>query len=130
MKKLTLIFTTVLLFAAAIALPAQNFAKEKNPWHDVKTSTRAAKPADLQTFPATYRSLSLDESLLKNMLQTAPLRHAGAAKSEMPVLSLPRPDGRWQKFYVEEAPVMHPDPAKQYPGNFSYAGYGVEDPTA
>ena len=130
MKKLTLIFTTILLFVAAIILPAQHSVKEKNPWHDVKTNTRAAKPADLETFPAAYRSLSLDESLLKNMLQTAPLRHAGAAKSEMPVLSLPLPDGGWQKFYVVEAPVMHPDLAKKYPGNFSYAGYGVEDPTA
>lgn len=46
------------------------------------------------------------------------------------VISFPTANGRIEAFRVVEASAMHPDLAAKYPGIMSYAGQGVDDPTA
>ena len=56
------------------------------------------------------------------------LRAALAAPAA--VLLLPLPDGRNARFSLRAAPVMAPALAARYPGIRTYAGVGLDDPTA
>ncbi|MFQ5447311.1 MAG: reprolysin-like metallopeptidase [Saprospiraceae bacterium] len=94
-----------------------------NPWTFVNERVVHGKQAGL---PNHYNTLQLDIFTLKKILATVP-----ATPEDSPVvLSLPMPGGSFQQFNIVDAPVMHPYLAKKYPQIKSYAGTGVDDPTA
>lgn len=70
----------------------------------------------------------LDTENLKNLLADAPLRETGE-KSAV-VVSFPDDRGNMERYRIYEAPVMEPELAARYPGIKSYAGQGIDDPTA
>ena len=45
-------------------------------------------------------------------------------------IEFPNSKGEFQRFSVFEASVMHPDLQAKYPNIKSYAGKGIDDPTA
>lgn len=102
------------------------FAQQSNFWTAVDESTLAQKANQRLIIPQTYRTLSLDLKGMKKMLDGAPLRFSGVSKSEMPVVSIPFPDGSFRNFFVVKAPVMHPDLAAKYPGNQSFSGWPTD----
>jgi hypothetical protein len=53
----------------------------------------------------------------------------GATGTELPTLRLPLPDGRFERFAVEESRVMSPKLAARYPGIRSYSLRGIDDPS-
>jgi hypothetical protein len=86
----------------------------------------AASPLARALFSA--RSLTLDAAALRAALAPAPLEsRAGAAPL---VLALPLPNGGTARFAVREAPVMAPALAAQFPAIKTYAGVGLDDPSA
>lgn len=81
--------------------------------------------------PQVYRTLRLDAAALHPVLAGAPERFTpAAAKNDLPVLSLPMPDGSTGRFRLTESPVMAPELQAKYPEIRSYTGYGIDDPTA
>ncbi|MCO6492737.1 MAG: proprotein convertase P-domain-containing protein [Phaeodactylibacter sp.] len=58
------------------------------------------------------------------------MRFSAAARAQPQSLMLPMPDGTLQQFEIVNAPVMHPDLQAKYPGLRSFAGKGIDDPTA
>ena len=46
------------------------------------------------------------------------------------VLSLPAPDGGFERFAVQESPVVAPALAARFPFIKTYAGQGIDDPAA
>ncbi len=48
----------------------------------------------------------------------------------LPVLTLPMPDGSFQRFAVEYSPIMEKPLADRYPQIRTYVGWGIDDPTA
>ncbi len=122
--------------AAARAQAAQPSAAMAHPsralWLDMKgtppaTSARGT-PSAVQA--RTLRALSLDRSSIAAMVATAPMERTDAARSNPVVLSLPDPDGGFQRFAVVESPVMEPGLAAKHPQIKTYAGRGIDDPTA
>ena len=109
-----LLFVTMGLFSQSTAL-----------WTHVNEPKLTDKGGQRLIIPQSYRTLSLNLQGMKKLLNGAPMRFSGATKSEMPVVSIPFPDGSFKDFYVVEAPVMHPDLAAKYPGNKSFAGWPV-----
>lgn len=100
-------------------------------WQDVdeknlKSSTRRAAGHG----PRAYRTLKLNRGALATILAAAPLEFSQDARASRTVLSLPLADGTYQTFRIVESPIMEPALAVQYPGIKTYAGQGVEDPTA
>ena len=64
---------------------------------------------------------------MRAKLSAAPLEGKGGAPL---VLSLPAPDGTFERFAVEEAPVVAPALAACYPFVKTYAAQGIDDPAA
>lgn len=115
-----------LLFAGAVL----GQTKPTNPWSEAAEAALAGKAAQRQIVPQTYRTQRLDVASLQSILGEAPLWFTEQAAKKQVVLTLPMPDGSFQDFSIVEAPVMHPDLAKRYPMIKSYAGTGLDDPTA
>ena len=79
--------------------------------------------SERQISPTKYKTFHLDWGQLQNIIQEAPLRFSEAASgSPKIVLALPMPDGSYQRFKIEYAPVMHPNLAARYPMIRSFRG--------
>ena len=74
--------------------------------------------------------MRLNVEAMDNLLRQAPLWLTDAARQAEVIMPLPMPDGTFQNFRVEYAPIMHPELAEKFPEIRSYAGQGIEDPTA
>lgn len=125
MKKSILL---LLLFLSAFQVFSQT--KNKNPWQSVSEKSFAQPNAVRRIVPQDYRTLSLDMNALRSTLAQAPLRFSGQGMSKnaaAPELLIPMPDGTFQKFRIEEAPVMHPELAAKFPDIRAYAGWSDED---
>ncbi len=69
-------------------------------------------------------------SLNTDGLRQALEQSAQIGKSSNLILSFPNADGVFERFRVFEASIMHPELAARYPDIKSYAGQGIDDPTA
>ncbi|MEY3368684.1 MAG: hypothetical protein RI973_1839, partial [Bacteroidota bacterium] len=128
MKSIYLFLTTAFL-ALSFVSSAQNQGKP-NPWSFIQEKSLLSKNLERQIVPQQYKTLSLNVPQLRTLLDEAPLWHTPEAADENVLLTLPMPDGSLEVFRIEYAPVMHPDLAAQFPMIRSYAGYGIDDPTA
>ena len=122
-----------MLAVIATALPsaaAQRSAKSqtfKSLWH---TKSAAAPRAGLtkQVAPKRFKSFSLDRAGLAKALKGAPSSSARSAKAL--VISLPAPNGKFQRFALTRSQIMAPGLAKKHPDIATYRGRGIDDKTA
>jgi len=105
-------------------------AQQRNFWSPVNESTLTRNVFQNRFKPAAYKLFQLQELSLISELRVAPSERAVSANSSGFVLSVPNAEGQLENFKVVEAPVMHPDLAAKYPGIKSYAGQGIENPSA
>ncbi len=98
-------------------------------WQDVDESSFSAR-GERWIIPDEYRTLSLDYAGIQALLAQAPMEFTTAARIQPLEITLPMPDGSWQRFNVFESPIMADELAAKYPYIKSYAGQGVEDTTA
>jgi len=75
------------------------------------------------------QTYSLDMKAMKKALKNAPLRGKFSSQSNL-VIAFPNHEGVLEHYRIIEAPVMDSKLSKKYPGIKSYAGQGVEDPSA
>ncbi|WP_420631855.1 reprolysin-like metallopeptidase [Candidatus Leptofilum sp.] len=95
-------------------------------WQDVdETLLRVADERVI--VPTAYRTVSLNWDALDGVLANAP---ESAAVADEVVLALPLPDGSYGRFQIYQTAVMHPDLAAKFPEIKTYAGVGLDDPTA
>jgi len=80
--------------------------------------------------PEKFRAFTLDAAELRSGLAAAPKAKAGARPASSTVLTLPRPDGGFERFRVYEAPVMEPALAAKHPDIKTWAGTGIDNPAA
>lgn len=100
-----------------------SFGQNKNYWLKTNQSTSSAK------LGTTNQVFGLQLAALKADLAKAPDREKSAGITNL-VVVFPNPDGVFERYKVMEASVLHPDLAAKYPGIKSYAGQGIDDPTA
>ncbi len=126
----------VALLALAAGLPltaahAQQRAAAITPWADDAAARFAATSGEYASWLHHYRAVSLDLAALRPVLASAPLAGTAAARGTgAAVLAVPLPDGTTGRFRLVEAPVMAPALAARYPQIKTYAGVGLDDPTA
>lgn len=132
MKKMyvKIMLLPALLCCFAIAVKAQNQQPASALWSDIpELSLQVPEKSDVE-LPAKFRLLELRIDPLKAILQQAPPPSPAGARNSRVLLEVPLPDGSFQQFKIVNAPVMHPDLARKFPEINSYAGLGVQDPTA
>nr|GFB79951.1 hypothetical protein [Tanacetum cinerariifolium] len=116
------------LFGLGLALHAQAQQLPASFFSDDAAARQAATTSPLKAALAASRPLSLYMAGLRTALGTAPPEALGSTQAL--VLTLPLPDGTNAAFRVQEAPVMAPALAAQFPGIKTYVGVGVSDPAA
>jgi hypothetical protein len=88
--------------------------------------------------PKRFRSFTLNRAMLSGLLAAAPAEFGingrnglgkGGLKDQL-VLSIPAPDGGFQRFSVSDSPIMEPGLAKRHPEIKTYSGRGIDDPAA
>ncbi len=77
-----------------------------------------------------YRAVTLDKLSLASLLQAAPAERSAAARQRPMVMVLPDPAGGYQRFSVVDSPVMEAGLAARHPEIKTYAGRGIDDPSA
>jgi subtilisin-like proprotein convertase family protein len=82
--------------------------------------------------PDRFAAAALEPSALDALLATAPMELTALAGEQPAVLTLPHPDGGFERFAVVESPVMHPDlerwmAAAGWPMK-TYRGAGLDNP--
>ena len=87
----------------------------------------AAPPARSGTKPEAGRWFRLDAAQLAARLAPAPPE---TRPQEAVVLELPYPDGHLRRFALTRVPVLAPALAARYPEIQTYAGRGLDEPTA
>ncbi|MEM7030813.1 MAG: reprolysin-like metallopeptidase, partial [Chloroflexota bacterium] len=80
--------------------------------------------------PKKYRVVTADMTQLDQRLAQAPFEGTTAARNVQIILPIPLPDGRIQRFHIEEYGLLDTAFAKKRPDIKTYRGQGIGDPTA
>jgi len=124
-----MIFVAVTMLALGLAAGAAGAQPNASLlWSDVSPAAIAPAGERLIT-PDHYRALSMDIDATRAFLAQAPLESTAEALNR-PVIELPLPDGGSERFAFVESPVMAPELQARYPEIRTYAGYGLDDPSA
>src|SRR5471032_3080537 len=101
-------------------------------WQDVgAASGKTAQSASTSTSgPRRFHAASLNRKGLKQLAQSAPLERSEAAAVSPLIISLPHPDGGYQRFAIVDSPIMEAGLAAKHPEIKTYAGKGIDDPNA
>ena len=153
-KKTSLALCLALAFGAAyapgaLAAPA---GKATNPavsnqraapyWQDVAVAPEAApvatkaesQNASSVKTPALklkrFRGATLDTASLRAATAEAPLERSSGDSASPLMISLPHPNGGYQRFTLLESPIMEPGLAAKHPDIKTYKGKGIDDPAA
>lgn len=78
--------------------------------------------------PQAHRPYSLNQGLLEEALDRAPLEYT--TETEEVVMTLPMPDGTYTTIRIEKSPIFSPEIQKRYPDVSTYRVQGLDDPTA
>src|SRR5688572_3617649 len=126
LRYLTPIIVLLVLFLCASARAEQT--SSDGLWKEMKAASLAGKP-QMAVMPAAYRALSLNQTAMTALLARAPMEFTAKAKTTEVVITLPKPDGSFVRFRIEESPMLSPEIAAQKPDWKTYSGRGVDDPT-
>jgi len=78
--------------------------------------------------PTKFKAFSLDSTRMGRSLANAPVEFQ-ATRPPMEI-TLPKPDGTFARFQIEESSVMEPELAVKFPNIKTYVGRGIDDPAA
>lgn len=131
---LRIYFTMKSLFSsltsiALLLLFSYSVSAQNNFWKDILESKVTANK-QRKIIPKHYRTLLLDTARLTSFFTTVPGEFTEAAKKNPVVITLPMPDGSFNRFRMTETSMMEPQLAAQFPDIKTYSGQGVDDPYA
>ncbi len=140
--------TLLLALATSVASVEAQAATDANPapqatgafWQDVSATSAQTKTAAATRIgpvgaagaiaPRRFRAATLDRSGMSQLTATAPLERSAAAANAQLTISLPHPDGGYQRFAIVASPVMEAGLAAKHPEITTYSGKGIDDPSA
>ncbi len=126
-----LIIASVLLGWSLSASAASTTQASGDFWQDVSVLPAAGKSAAAAaTTPSRFHAARLNKPGLRALVASAPLEHTAAAAVAPLIISLPHPDGGYQRFAIVDSPIMEAGLAAKHPEIKTFAGRGIDDPKA
>ncbi len=116
-------------FVVMINLPFSS-AQNSSQFLWTKTDRNSLNTKNRSWFPNHYVTFLLQATDMKNFLSNAPLETTVASRLSSFIIELPTPDGNFNRYTLVESPVMEKGLADAYPNIKTYAGQGIDDPTA
>ena len=111
-----------------MAAPASSVSPDKL-WQQVDRVPAARSGLQRGIRPNHFKSFTVDVASLRAKLQKAP-KEFTAARGAAVEITIPKPDGTFARFQIEESSVMEPGLAAKFPGIKAYRGRGIDDPAA
>lgn len=96
-------------------------------WRD--SNETSLPPGERWITPRLSRMLVLSISGFEQGLDRVPLERLGQRQDGV-TITLPRPDGSFERFSCLNSPLMEPELAVRYPGIRTFRGQGIDDPAA
>ncbi len=91
----------------------------------------AKADADRTHINATDVSLfDLQETRIQRTLALAPVETAGGLSAKPVTLSIPNPNGEFERFSIVESSILEPELAAKFPDIKTYRGQGIENPAS
>jgi len=84
----------------------------------------------LSVKPRKFHAAILDKGGMKSLTAGTPMERADGAVAGQQTISLPHPDGGYQRFVIVESPIMEAGLAAKHPDIKTYKGKGLDDPAA
>ena len=100
------------------------------PRTSVERSVAGKADRQVRVEPRAFRAWSLDAAGLDGLLADAPAEDARGASADATSIAVPAPNGDLVEFAVVSSPIMADGLAADHPEITTYAGRGVDDPTA
>lgn len=116
-----------ILTALLVVFAAQTFSQTEHLWSDV-SEHQFAPVGRTYNFPFPRRTLALDFAAMQSLLRAAPMERT--AGSSTLILSIPTPDGAFQRFAVVKYSMMEEGLATRFPDILTFHGQGVDNPVA
>lgn len=99
-------------------------------WKEVSDTSASFRSAERLNVPSQYRTFQLNKTMLRTILASAPEEMRGFGISST-ILTVPMPDGTFQRFRIEHSPVVEAGLIEKYPElGKTFLGQGIDDPTA
>ena len=125
---LKLIFSLLLVLSISSIVVGQKSGD--GVWRQVDDSNFKQRPIDQFVTPDGYKSFRVNKNILKAILKAAPQEYNTIGQISDVILTLPMPNGSFEKFAIKESPIMEPALAAKFPGIKTYIGQGIDNPTA
>ena len=108
---------------SVLTITKYSYGQESNFW----TKTSSSEPSGKISPDAQYYNLDL-QGLKKAVMPAGKALKATDQTSDL-IITFPTSDGQIRRFSVSEASVLPPELSEKYPGIYSFAGRGIDDPT-
>jgi hypothetical protein len=100
-------------------------------WQSIDKIPAAPANARIGIRPTKFKTFTLDAAVLRATLSQAPMEFTGRPPQDAGLeITLPKPDGSFARFLIEEVALMEPRLAAKFPGIKTYRGRGLDDPMA
>lgn len=140
LNKRTARFISLVMFAVAIVTTASLSAfaggggksrnvRQNSLWQQFDEATANLRGQRSVT-PEKYLTFRLNRTSMRGGLASLSRGDDDMTGSRSIIIEIPMPDGSIQHFRMENAPILSPELAAQYPSWRFMQGYGIEDPTA
>jgi hypothetical protein len=128
----TIFFAAIIIIIGSTVIVAgtRKSSKRTALWQDIKETEIAAR-GERQIVPDKYRTLRLNVDGMRALLAAAPEEFSDAARSRELIVTLPMPDGSFQRFRMEHSLTVEQGLADKFPELANtWRGHGIDDPTA
>ena len=123
------------LMILAVVLVAATFANAQSSsdgvWTEIDDAGLAGRTGERQILPTSYRTFSLNKTAALTILDSAPEEFSPTSRFVQTILSLPMPDGKYERFRIEHSLIVEPGLLVKFPElGRTYNGRGIDNPNA